>query len=360
MQMPGRKFSNGSGYRYGFNGKENDNEVKGEGNQQDYGMRIYDPRLGKFLSVDPLSKDYPWNSTYAFAENDVIRNTDLDGAEKFPYKHPNRYPVLGKVSRYNTAAGNDASTYKIADGEESYLVSKVTVYEQCKDAFGRIHHFNNYYFVQDKSLVNENDVVTGGGSTVKSKGTNWHLYLSDYRGMSTESKVSQQGVRALAMITAGGITAAAAAPALVAAAPIIGNGFNFAVKTYGKDFVINTAKQYFSNKGDVRKMDWFDISVSTLNPFKKLGVFSGAANETLNSLVDIKNWQITTVGFGKSGADAVIDFTFGQIKSLGKTTFSTLTGDNPGRDYFWDIGLNLFRNKAKEIVNDKNTTDPPK
>lgn len=37
-------------YRYGFNGKENDNEVKGEGNQQDYGMRIYDPRLGKFLS----------------------------------------------------------------------------------------------------------------------------------------------------------------------------------------------------------------------------------------------------------------------------------------------------------------------
>jgi RHS repeat-associated protein len=49
----------GSGYRYGFNGKENDNEVKGEGGQQDYGMRIYDPRLGKFLSVDPLAKEYP-------------------------------------------------------------------------------------------------------------------------------------------------------------------------------------------------------------------------------------------------------------------------------------------------------------
>ncbi len=42
-------------YRYGFNGKENDNEVKGEGNQQDYGFRIYDPRLGRFLSVDPLT-----------------------------------------------------------------------------------------------------------------------------------------------------------------------------------------------------------------------------------------------------------------------------------------------------------------
>jgi uncharacterized protein RhaS with RHS repeats len=56
--------------------------VKGEGNQQDYGMRVYDPRLGRFLSVDPLTKDYPWNSTYAFAENDVIRSVDLDGLEK--------------------------------------------------------------------------------------------------------------------------------------------------------------------------------------------------------------------------------------------------------------------------------------
>ncbi|WP_121356792.1 RHS repeat-associated core domain-containing protein [Flavisolibacter nicotianae] len=70
------------GYRYGFNGKENDNEVKGEGNQQDYGMRIYDPRLGRFLSVDPVVSEFPWISPYAFAENDVIRNFDLDGLEK--------------------------------------------------------------------------------------------------------------------------------------------------------------------------------------------------------------------------------------------------------------------------------------
>jgi hypothetical protein len=45
MMMPGRSYAVNAGYRYGFNGKENDNEVKGEGNQQDYGMRIYDPRL---------------------------------------------------------------------------------------------------------------------------------------------------------------------------------------------------------------------------------------------------------------------------------------------------------------------------
>ena len=81
MVMPGRSNSS-SAYRFGFNGKENDNEVKGTGNEQDYGMRIYDTRLGKFLSIDPLFREYPWNSTYAFAENDVIRSVDLDGLEK--------------------------------------------------------------------------------------------------------------------------------------------------------------------------------------------------------------------------------------------------------------------------------------
>jgi RHS repeat-associated protein len=81
MMIPGRQYSAGSGYRYGFNGKENDNEVKGEGNQQDYGMRIYDPRLGKFLSVDPLTNDYPTLTPYQFASNSPIAGIDLDGGE---------------------------------------------------------------------------------------------------------------------------------------------------------------------------------------------------------------------------------------------------------------------------------------
>ena len=79
MIMPGR--SGGEDYRHGFNGKEHDPEVSGTGNQYDYGFRIYNPRLGKFLSVDPLFRGYPWNSPYAFAENRVIDGIDLDGLE---------------------------------------------------------------------------------------------------------------------------------------------------------------------------------------------------------------------------------------------------------------------------------------
>ncbi|OQP58027.1 hypothetical protein A4R26_23295 [Niastella populi] len=87
MLQVGRVFNSG-GYRYGFNGKEYDNEVKGEGNQQDYGMRVYDPRVGKFLSLDPLTKTYPWYTPYQFTGNNPIKFIDLDGLEPFD---PNKY-----------------------------------------------------------------------------------------------------------------------------------------------------------------------------------------------------------------------------------------------------------------------------
>lgn len=57
--------------------------MKGDGNQQDYGMRIYDPRLGKFLSVDPLTKNFPWLSSYQYTDNSPIANIDLDGLERY-------------------------------------------------------------------------------------------------------------------------------------------------------------------------------------------------------------------------------------------------------------------------------------
>jgi RHS repeat-associated protein len=85
MMMPGRNY-NAPGiadYRYGFNGKENDDEAKGEGNQLDYGFRIYDPRVGKFLSVDPLTKKYPELTPYQFASNTPIQAIDLDGLEAY-------------------------------------------------------------------------------------------------------------------------------------------------------------------------------------------------------------------------------------------------------------------------------------
>ncbi len=84
MVMPSRKYSiANTNYRYSFNGKEDDNDI--EMGMQDYGNRIYDRRLGKFLSVDPISKKYPELTTYQFASNSPISSVDLDGKESEYY-----------------------------------------------------------------------------------------------------------------------------------------------------------------------------------------------------------------------------------------------------------------------------------
>jgi len=78
MIEPGRKYAQaGSGYRYGFNGKEKDPNITGE--DYDFGGRIYDGRLGRWLSVDRFLAKYPSLSTYSFAANGPIYFTDHDG-----------------------------------------------------------------------------------------------------------------------------------------------------------------------------------------------------------------------------------------------------------------------------------------
>jgi len=70
-------------YRFGFNGKEKDDEIKGNGNSINFKYRMHDPRIGRFFAVDPLFRDYPWNSPYAFSENEVIDAIELEGLEKY-------------------------------------------------------------------------------------------------------------------------------------------------------------------------------------------------------------------------------------------------------------------------------------
>jgi hypothetical protein len=50
-------------------------------NIQDYGFRLYNPSIAKFLSVDPLAPKYPWYTPYQFAGNMPITFIDLDGLE---------------------------------------------------------------------------------------------------------------------------------------------------------------------------------------------------------------------------------------------------------------------------------------
>jgi RHS repeat-associated protein len=81
--MPQRTFDPGPGLadlRHGYNGKEKDAWGNSPTNY-DYGFRIYNPAIGRFLSVDPLTKDYAMLTPYQFASNTPIQAIDLDGLE---------------------------------------------------------------------------------------------------------------------------------------------------------------------------------------------------------------------------------------------------------------------------------------
>lgn len=111
---------------YSFNGQEKDDEISGvTGANLSFNYRIYDSRLGRFLSVDPLSYEYPWNSTYAFAENDVIRCIDVEGAEKLIkinyYSGSTLYKSMIYVNNVNQSTpGGDIIEYRSSFWANAY------------------------------------------------------------------------------------------------------------------------------------------------------------------------------------------------------------------------------------------------
>jgi RHS repeat-associated protein len=115
-------------YRYGFQGQESDDEVKGEGNSVNYKYRMHDPRVGRFFATDPLENKYPANSPYAFSENNVIHAVELEGLEKVVTHTFNReYKkfVVTQKSINNLYKQNfNRYLYKNADGQITKEVVK--------------------------------------------------------------------------------------------------------------------------------------------------------------------------------------------------------------------------------------------
>jgi hypothetical protein len=83
VSLTGRTFTTTEEYRYGFQNQETDNE-NWEGTIS-YKYRTALNKLGRFISVDPLSGNYPGNSTYAFSMNRLIDGVELEGLEFINY-----------------------------------------------------------------------------------------------------------------------------------------------------------------------------------------------------------------------------------------------------------------------------------
>ncbi|MCP3929975.1 MAG: hypothetical protein GY705_12850, partial [Bacteroidetes bacterium] len=143
-------------YRFGFQGQEQDDEIKGEGNSIAFKYRIHDARLGRFLSVDPLWQSFPWNSTYAFSENRVIDRVELEGAESIDSDLNSMEKTMGQQSVLEVLS--DWNTFTIQQktlSSQGMTPSEAAEYYLTQQANNRVDVLSNVGFIQDYS--NEDD-----------------------------------------------------------------------------------------------------------------------------------------------------------------------------------------------------------
>ena len=268
MLEPGRNYSvANTDYRYGFNGKENDNDI--ENSVQDYGMRIYDGRLGRFLSVDKLTGKYPWFTPYQYAGNSPIATTDIDGEEY------------------------DWFTWKIA-------------YWTAKAFIGGTNAADN--FKQNINTVATNDNM---GQFTSNKPSEIQQQVEQKQLNTKIARAKVYGTTANAATYAsagfgGAFVVTAAAPVLPELFTVLGSS----ELTPAGSYLVNKTLLAVADAGGQKlasgKVDWFDVATDYL-PAK--GVMGKILLGSLQASVDYQDGKLITVLNGKSLSEVSIDAT---------------------------------------------------
>jgi len=175
MQVKDRYWSDSSlNYRFGFQGQEGDDEV----NLINYRYRVHDVRIGRFLSVDPLKKSYPWNSPYSFSENCLISCIELEGLEKYRIVGRRFAPRGSFENTQFDSKGDDRTEFSVADYE------KVSA---------RIHmqitlDFDNWTY--EKAISSQKTV---GKTGIKYSLTTPRITLDKVEGVKNEKQMKVEG-----------------------------------------------------------------------------------------------------------------------------------------------------------------------
>ena len=113
-------------YRYGFNGQEKDDEIKGDGNSLNFKYRMHDPRIGRFFAVDPLAPKYPELSVYQFAGNTPIWARELEGLESWYTTSESTEPGNDGQGGPRNSSGPFSDGYAEEQGYSEYGVGETT------------------------------------------------------------------------------------------------------------------------------------------------------------------------------------------------------------------------------------------
>jgi uncharacterized protein RhaS with RHS repeats len=84
-----------------------------------FGARYYDPEVGRFIGVDPLSEEYPGWSPYVYCLNNPLKNIDPDGRDVIVLNDEDGAYGFGHNA---VVVGNDDDgwTYYSYDGDGNY------------------------------------------------------------------------------------------------------------------------------------------------------------------------------------------------------------------------------------------------
>ncbi|UYQ95401.1 hypothetical protein MKQ68_09855 [Chitinophaga horti] len=115
------------GYRYGFNGQEKSDEIKGEGNSYTAEFWEYDSRLARRWNIDPVVKHY--ESPYASLGNNPVNYSDPDGADTAKAISKSQLVDAIKVAsaevknvmKNNLKASSDDVSGRLLDASAKYL-----------------------------------------------------------------------------------------------------------------------------------------------------------------------------------------------------------------------------------------------
>lgn len=176
--MPGRKFSSISGYRYGFNGQENSDEIAAGLTTAMYWE--YDSRIGKRWNVDPVYKIY--QSNYTTFSNNPISKSDLNGNDDYFMIDSKTGKVVLKMQ------DNKGNLIKIWDGAQYVLLSQIKIETEKKNCIcSGIADIINFYSLQ---VGVKNNFVSNDDDEDEFSGT---IGVADFSKIDAESKTARAG-----------------------------------------------------------------------------------------------------------------------------------------------------------------------